>query len=215
MIAIAILGPGLVLGAIAWGVVGVLRSRGREEFTLATAVAFYARVLTLAGVLAMLIGAAVLLKLGFSLIDPAYSYWVPTGDPAYGGPSIATQQSQDLILASMLIGVGLIAAVAHGFLARYVNGLRGGAVDWIRRGSILASTVLTGLAGFISAIAGGYAVISYFVVGVQQGGGATFGDPVGAAIVFLPAWGVAMALLLRTLRPGVTPPVAGRLAPAA
>ncbi len=213
MISVAILAPGLVLGAIAWGVVGVLRNRGREEFTLATAVAFYARVLTLAGVLAVLAGLAVLVKLGISQIDPAYSYFVPANEPFYGGPSIATQQSQDLILASMLVGIGLIVTAAHALLARFVNGLKGGSIDWIRTGAVLALTVLTGLAGFISAIVGGYSALSYFITSSAQTG-MTFGDPVGGAIVFLPAWGVTMFMLLRTLRARTAPPVTGRMVPA-
>ncbi|HEY7199260.1 MAG TPA: hypothetical protein VIC57_03560 [Candidatus Dormibacteraeota bacterium] len=202
MFAIAILVPGLVLGAIAWGVVGVLRQRGREEFTQATAAALYAQVMVIAGVMATLAGAGLLLKLLLSLIDPSYSYFVPK-EAGFGSSSIHDQQAQDLILASMLVGIGLITAVGHSLLARFVTGLRGGSPAWIMQGTSIVLVVLTGLAGFLSLIIGGYSALVYFLVNTQNSG---FGDPVGTAAVFLPAWIVLMSLLMRRLRRVPVPP---------
>lgn len=208
MFAIAVLAPGLVLGAIAWGVVGVLRQRGREDFTQATAAAFYAQVMIVVGVLATLAGGAVLVKLGLSLIDPSYSYTVAMPGIGYTPPSAGDQQAQDLILAAMLAGVGLVVAGGHRLLAVVVERLPGGSPAWVRRGTLVAVTALTGLAGFLSLIVAGYQVLTYFIVGSQQAG--TFGDAAGAAAVFVPAWAAAMTLLLRHLRSApAQPPAVG------
>jgi hypothetical protein len=137
MFAIVVLVPGLLLGAIAWGVVGALRQRGREEFTQATAAALYAQVMVVAGVLATLAGAGLVVKLLLSLIDPAYSYFVPEGAIAgsFGPPSVQDQHAQDLIVAAMLAGIGLLVAGGHSLLARFLAGLRGGSPAWIVRGT--------------------------------------------------------------------------------
>jgi hypothetical protein len=217
MFALAILAPGLILGAIAWGAVGVLRTRGREEFTLATAANFYAQVLMVAGVLAVLAGIGVLIKLGFSQIDPAYSYFVPTppvGAPAdfYSGPTISQQQTNDLILAPMLIGVGLLVAGGHWLLSRFVGRMPGASPAWVVGGTLVAMTVLCGLAGILSLFVGGYQTLSYFIVGGQQAN--QFGDAASTAITFVPAWVVMMTVLLRHVRrtPAQTP--TGKLVPA-
>ncbi|HSR23551.1 MAG TPA: hypothetical protein VLW53_08370 [Candidatus Eisenbacteria bacterium] len=199
MFAVAVLLPGLIIGAIAWGVVGVLRQRGREEFTQATAAAFYAQVVIVAGILATLAGAGVLLKLGFSLIDPAYSYSAPPAG-AYAYPSVDDQRAQDLILAAMLVGIGVLVTAGHWFLARAIAPLPGGSPVWVVRGTLVATTVLTGLVGFASAVVAGYQVLTYFIVGGQQNG--PFGETAGVALIFVPAWAVAMTLLMRRLRGG-------------
>lgn len=209
MFAIAVLLPGLILGAIAWGVVGVLRQRGREEFTQATAAAFYAQVMIVAGLLAVLTGAGVLLKIGLSLIDPAYSYFVPPSS-GYDGPSLHDQQAQDLILAAMLAGIGMLVAAGHRLLSRAVRGLPGGSPAWVIRGTLVALTVLMGLAAFLSTVIGGYQVLAHFIVGGVQNG--AFGDAVGGALVFVPAWAVAMTLLLRALRRSPSRPPAAMTA---
>lgn len=202
MMVLGLLVPGLILGAIAWGAVGVLRSRGREEFTLATAANFYAQVMIVAAVLAVLSGIAVLIKLGIAQIDPVYSYFVPPDQYSpgtYGGPpSIAQQQTQDVILAAMLVGVGLVVGVGHWFLSRFVRSMPGASPTWIVRGTLVGLTVLTGLAAIFGTLVGGYTMLSYFIVGQTQG--MIFGDAVGAAVVFLPAWFVAMTVLLRQAR---------------
>ena len=207
MFAIAVLAPGLILGAIAWGVVGVLRQRGREDFTQATAAALYAQVMVVAGVLASLVGASVLVKLLLSLIDPTYSYFVPPGAPAggIGQPSIHDQRAQDLILAIMLAGIGLLTVGGHALLARFVAGLQGGSPAWIVRGTRIVLTVLTGLAGFRSVIFAGYSALVYFLVNSQN---SAFGDPAGSAAVFLPAWIALVTLLVRQLHRAPIPPPA-------
>jgi hypothetical protein len=207
MFALGVLVPGLILGAIAWGAVGVLRSRGKEEFTLATAANFYAKVMMVAGVLAVFAGIGVLVKLGLSQIDPAYSYMAPSGPGPgyYGGPDISQQQTSDVILAAMLVGVGLVVAGGHWFLSRFVGGMPGASPSWIARGTLVALTVLCGLAAIFTTLVGGYQMLTYFIVGGQPAG--PWGDPVGTAVVFLPAWIVAMAILLRQVRhPAVKTP---------
>jgi hypothetical protein len=207
MFALSILPFGLILGAIAWGAVGALRSRGREEFTLATAANFYAQVLIVAGVVVVLSGLALLIKVGLSQIDPAYAYYIPQPPPPdapikggyYGGPSIGQQQTQDVILASVLIVAGVLVAVGHWFLSRFVSRLPGATPAWVVRGTVVALTVLLGLVGIFSTIYAVFATLTYFIVGNKQGG-MNFADPVGTAIVFMPAWVIAMALLLRQVR---------------
>ena len=137
----------------------MLRQRGREEFTQATAAALYAQVMVATGVLAILAGAGLLVKLLLSLIDPAYSYFVPEGPTAgsFDSPTVHDQQGQDLIMAAMLAGIGLLVAGGHALLARFVAGLRGGSPAWIVSGTPIVLIVLTGLAGFLSLIFAGYA----------------------------------------------------------
>lgn len=200
----ALLIPGLVLGGIAWGAVGVLRSRGKEEFTIATAANFYAQVMIVAGVVAVLAGIGVLIKLGLSQIDSSYSYYMPTASQLgpggiYGGPTIAQQQTQDLILSSMLVGVGAIVAAGHWFLSRFLSGTPGAGPAWITRGTLVALTVLCGLEAVLATLIGGFQVLTYFIVGNQENP-MQFGDAIGAAIVFVPAWIVAMTVLLRQAR---------------
>ena len=208
MFAFTILPVALILGAIAWGAVGALRSRGREEFTLATAANFYAQVLFVAGVLALLSGLALLIKVGLSHIDPSYSYYLPQSPPPdiaavkgspYMGPNIGQQQTQDLILASVLIVAGGLVAVGHWFLSAFVGRLPGGRPAWVVQGTPVALTVLCGLVGIFSTIYAVFQTLTYFIVGNQQGGTA-FGDPAGTAIVFVVAWLIAMVVLLRQVR---------------
>jgi hypothetical protein len=210
MFALSIVPIGLILGAIAWGAVGALRSRGREEFTLATAANFYAQVLIVAGLVVALTGLALIIKIALSHIDPAYAYYIPQAPPpdvagkgGYGGPSIGQQQTQDLILASVLVVAGLLVAVGHWFLSRIVSRLPGARPAWFVGGTLVAFTVLSGLVGIFSTIFALYQTLTFFIIGNQQpGGGNTFADPLGTALVFLPAWVIAMTLLLRQVRRG-------------
>jgi hypothetical protein len=210
MFALSILPFGLILGAIAWGAVGALRSRGREEFTLATAANFYAQVLVVAGLVVALSGLALIIKIALSHIDPAYAYYIPQAPPpdlaakgGYNAPTIGQQQTQDLILASVLVVAGVLVAVGHWFLSRIVSRLPGARPAWVVRGTLVAFTVLTGLVGIFSTIFAVYQTLTFFIIGNQQsGGGTNFADPLGTALVFLPAWVVAMTLLLRQVRRG-------------
>lgn len=198
MIALAVLIPGLVIGGIAWVAVGVLRQRGRERFTLTTAVAFYAELMLIAGMLATLAGVSVLFKLLLSTLNPAYAYWQAQAPAGYGGPTAVQQQQQDLIMAAMLVGIGLVVAFGHWFLRRIVAALPDGSPSWVAGGALVAVTALSGLAGFLGAIVGGYQTLVYFIVAGP--GASPFADAAGAALTFVPAWAVSMTLLLRRAR---------------
>ncbi len=206
-----------VLGLIAWIVVGFTRSRAAEPFTLATATAFYARVLFIVGVLMSLSGAGVVIKALIGFIHSGYSYYdyssvakgAPPGIPNPGLPSnfIDQQRSQDLVLGITLIVVGLLVAIAHFYLARAVARMAGGSPTWVTRGTIMALTVTTALGAIPSAAIGIYQMLSYFIVGSSQNLSQPWGDPVGAAIAFVPAWLYVMTRLIRDLRqpPSTTP----------
>lgn len=204
-----------ILGLIAWAIVGFTRGRGGDPLTLGTAAAFYARVMTIAGTLVALTGVGTLLKVGFGRLDPSFSYYSfqygkgfggPV--PPYGGPpTVATQLDQDLVLAVTLLVIGVAVAAGHLFLARLVSRMPGGAPTWITRGTILALTVMTALGGIPAAAIGLYLLLSYFVVGsspTQQ----PWGDPIGAAIAFVPAWIVFMSRLVGQLRARPVPATA-------
>jgi len=103
----------------------------------------------------------------------------------------------------MLAGIGLLVVGGHALLARFVAGLRGGAPAWIVHGTSVVLIVLTGLAGFLSLIFAGYSTLVHFLVNSQN---SAFGDPAGSAVVFVPAWIVLMAVLVRRLRRATAPP---------
>ena len=201
--------PLAVLGLIAWAIVGVTR-RGGEPFTLATATALYARVLLIGGVLMSLTGLGIILKAGFGFINLAYSYYQPVAYAALcpaGGPCppqppgtfSADQRSQDLVLGITLLAIGVLVAVAHLFLGRAVARLPGGSPAWVVRGTLLGLTVMTAVAGIPSAAIGLYQMLSYFIVGQSQGQ-QPWGEPLGLAIAFVPAWIYAMTRLVGDLR---------------
>jgi hypothetical protein len=207
MTVLAFLIPCGILALIVWGIVGFTRGRGADPLTLGTGAAFYARVMTIAGTLVALTGVAVLLKVAFAYLNPAYSYFsyqfakgVGGPVPVYaGGPSIQTMRSQDLVLAITLLVIGAAVVAGHLFLARLVAGMPGGSPPWITRGTILALTVMTALGGIPSAAIGLYLLLTYFVLG----GGPTqqpWGDPIGSAIAFVPAWVYFMSRLVGQLR---------------
>ncbi len=217
MTVLSFLIPFGVLGLIAWIVVGFTRSRGAEAFTLATATAFYARVLFIVGLLMSLSGAGVVIKALIGFINPDYSYYnysyvtkgAPPGIPNPGPPInlVDQQRSQDLVLGITLIVVGLLVAVAHFYLARAVARMAGGSATWVTRGTIMALTVTTALGAIPAAAIGIYQMLSYFIVGSSQGP-QPWGDPVGAAIAFVPAWVYVMTVLVRDLRRPPGAPVA-------
>jgi hypothetical protein len=217
MTVLSFLIPVGVLGLIAWIVVGFTRSRAADAFTLATATAFYARVLFIVGLLMSLSGAGVVIKALIGFINPDYSYYnyssagkgAPPGIPNPGPPInlVDQQRSQDLVLGITLIVVGLLVALAHFYLARAVARMAGGSPTWITRGTIMALTVTTAVGAIPAAAIGIYQMLSYFIVGSSQGP-QQWGDPVGAAIAFVPAWVYVMTLLIRDLRRPPGAPVA-------
>jgi hypothetical protein len=208
---LAVLGflvPLAILGLIAWGIVGVTR-RGGEPFTLATATALYARVLLIAGVLMSLTGVGIILKALFGFVNVAYSYY-----PTYSGygppPSTAPfapatsfdlqQRSQDLVLGITLLAIGALVAGGHLYLGRAVAHMPGGSPGWIVRGTLLGLTVMTAVVGIPSAAVGLYQVLSYFIVGVSSQNPQPWGETLGLAIAFVPAWIYLMTRLVRDLR---------------
>jgi hypothetical protein len=203
---------------IVWAVVGFTR-RGGEPFTLATATALYARVALIGGVLMSLIGAGVIIKAGFGFINLAYSYYQPYAYAASGTPpvcpssapcppdtAILTQNSyyeqqrgQDLVLGITLLVIGIVVVVAHLYLARAVAGMAGGSPAWVTRGTQLALTVMTAIVGIPSAAFGLYQMLSYFIIGPSQSQG-PWGESLGLAIAFVPAWIYFMTRLVQDLR---------------
>ena len=202
--------PVTILGTIAWAVVGFTRGRGGEPLTLATGASFYARVILIAGVLLGLSGIAVLFKAGFGAIDPSFSYYaqpdfgklppgaVPPGALS-GAAATAAQRGQDVVLGVTLLAIGAGVAATHLLLARVVGRMPGGSQPWITRGTTLALTVATALGGIPAAAFGLYSLLAYFLIhnpAMPQ----AWGDPVGAAIAFLPAWVYSTSRLLADLR---------------
>ena len=218
--------PGAVLGLIAWVVIGFMRSRAADAFTLATATAFYARVLMIVGALMSLIGLGVVFKALFAYFNLAYSYYgniayaVPCAPTANGCVSpipdnsyLVTQRSQDLVLGLTLLAIGLVVAIAHFYLARALTRLHGGAPAWLERGTLLALTVTTALGAIPSLAIGLYQLLTYSIIGSSQNT-QPWGEAVGAAIAFVPAWLFVMRRLMASLRHPVTAPAAPPPAPA-
>jgi hypothetical protein len=213
--------PIAVLGLIVWAIVGFTRRGGGEPFTLASATALYARVMVIAGVVMALIGAGTILKAAFGFINISYSYFtgqaytapVPGDGVSVPPPAIPSyiyqQRDQDLVLGITLLVVGVLVAVGHHFLARAVAHMVGGSPSWVTRGALLAFTVVTAIAGIWSLAIGLNAVLGYFIIGVLQNQ-QPWGESVGMAIAFVPAWIYSMTKLVQDLRRphmGATPAV--------
>lgn len=235
MVVLAVLIPATAAGLIIWIVVG-LRQRGAEPFTLASATAFYANLMVIVTATAALCGGVLLVKAAFGFWNIKYSYGLqsfsgvsvsgpcPAGAPAdVCNPLVpqydfTPQRTQDLLLGLTLVVIGVVIALAHAALARAVKGLPGGRPVWVERGSTIGFTVLYGFGAIFGLIAAVYAVISYFVVPAASvspqsnfystaSGGQPFGELIGTAALFIPAWVVAAIYLRRRLQPSVpTPP---------
>lgn len=206
-----------VIGLIAWVVVGVIQSRRTDSFTLATATALYSRVLFVAGIIIALSGVGNSLKALFGFINLNYSYFdyaasaykgAPPGAPIPAAPGagyLEQQRGQDLVLGVTLIVIGLAISIGHYYLAAAIAKRPGGSPGWITRGTTLALAVTTAAGAIPTAAFGLYEMLSYFILGASQsasyGGPAqTWGDPLGAAIAFVPAWIIVMVRLIRNLR---------------
>jgi hypothetical protein len=240
VLVLAVLIPAAVIGLVVWIIVG-MRQRAAEPFTLASATAFYAHVMVILTATVALCGGVLLVKVVFGLINMSYSYSVgffspstsnlcPSGVPASAcnpspQPDFTPQRTQDLVLGLTLIVVGVAVAIAHRALARALRGLPGGRPVWVERGAAVAFTALYGFGAIFGLIAGASALISYFVVPGSSSvgpsntfpiasGGQPFGDLVGTAIVFIPAWVVASLSLRRSLRASaLLPPATGEVTP--
>jgi hypothetical protein len=206
---LALIVPVVILGGIVWAVIGVFRQRAGERFTLATAASLYAHLLTVIGLVVTLVAAGIGIKVALSLLNPAYSYYIPTDagfkgsapPPGYGPPAnyLEIQREQDLILVGVLAVAGLLILGGHLLLARLVRRLPGGDSGWITRGVVVAITVFTGVPGILSAIFAAYSILVFNLI--PQPTAMPFGDALGTAVVFIPAWLLGMGFLLRGLRP--------------
>ena len=207
MAVLGFLVPLAILGLITWAIVGVTR-RGGEPFTLATATALYARVLLIGGILMSLTGVGIILKAGFGFINAAYSYYptysgyapLPTAPGAPPAGFDLQQRSQDLVLGITLLVIGALVAGGHLYLGRAVAHMPGGSPGWIVRGTLLGLTVMTAVVGIPSAAVGLYQVLSYFIVGTSSQSPQPWGETLGLAIAFVPAWIYLMTRLVRALR---------------
>lgn len=208
MFALGLLVPILIVGAIVWGAIGISRNRGAQPFTIATATSFYAHVGVLVSSAIFLAGAAFAVKVGLGHLDPNYSYQIaayggPKGPGAsyYSGPTVDQLLAQDVILAVTMLVVGALSAIGHAVLARAVSGRPGGSPSWVIRGSLVVATAGYGAAGISAGLAGLYSALTYFWVPAASH--QPFGDAVGMAVAFVPAWLLVMAALVRTGRTGV------------
>ena len=156
-----------------------------------------------------LVGAGIIVKVAFGFINLAYSYFptqapyvpypVGTVAPLIANSYVEQQRGQDLVLGITLFVIGALVAAAHYYLARAVAHMTGGSPAWITRGTLLALTVVTAVAGIWSTVVGLNAMLSYFIIGSPQSQ-QPWGDSVGLAIAFVPAWLYAMTKLVGDLR---------------
>ena len=158
-----------------------------------------------------LTGLGIILKAGFGFINLAYAYYqpvayadlCPAGGPCPPQPQItfnADQRSQDLVLGITLLAIGVLVGVVHLYLGRAVARMPGGSPGWITRGTLLGLTVMTAVAGIPSAAIGLYQMLSYFIVGTSPQNQQPWGEPLGLAIAFVPAWIYFMWRLVDDLR---------------
>lgn len=193
--------PVLVIGVIAWGIVAVIRQRGREPFTLATAAAWYGHVTILGSAVMALLGVGLALTSVLGRISLDWSYYVPPYDGAVG--DLARHRDQDLVLGLTLLGVGVAVLAVHATVVRLVRGLPGGAPGWVTRGNLVMFAAFTGLVSVISATGALYQLLTMWTGsadGTQQ-----FGDSAAIAVAFLPAWIVSVVSVLRLTRRGQAP----------
>jgi hypothetical protein len=78
--------------------------------------------------------------------------------------------------------------------------MAGGSPGWITRGTLLGLTVMTAVVGIPSAATGLYQMLSYFIVGTSTQNQQPWGEPLGLAIAFVPAWIYVMWRLVDDLR---------------
>lgn len=208
MVIFAFMIPLFVLGTVAWFIIGLLRTKASESFTIATATSFYAHLMLIVGLLGTLAGAALAFKVAMARTNLRWAYVVY--EPRYGGPSygaptsnqlVQAQVAQETVLAVTLITIGILVAVAHALLIRFIREVPGASPRWITRGSLVATTVLTAVAGLGGAVLAVYLTLVFFLVPVASDQPSQpFADSVGMALFFLPAWLVCMTRLVRGTR---------------
>jgi len=219
-----------ILGLIFWSAVGV-RQRHVESVTPASLTSFYARVLSIVSATLALLGGTLLVKaiVGFvnlefsyrSLFAGASSALCSAGTPADQCPTpsalggdLTPQRTSDLVLAITLIAVGLLGFALHRWLAHAVRSEVGGDPAWVRWGALVGFVALYGFAALFSLAAAVYGIVNWIVVPASSASfnafnitaGLPFGEFVGTAAVFIPAWIVSLLLLMRRLRVRPLPP---------
>lgn len=144
---------------------------------------------------------------------------LPQGTPNLDqiGSFYAPLHTRDIILALTLIAVGLGVVSLHQAIARRLALSSGGDPVWVRHGSVIAYPVLYGFAAILALAAGASGLFAYFVIahgtglengvfssgyGVPATGAAPFGEALGAAALFAPAWVISTRALLRSVGGG-------------
>ncbi|MBV8301685.1 MAG: hypothetical protein JOY68_07160 [Candidatus Dormibacteraeota bacterium] len=228
MLALTVLVPVGLIGLIAWIAVGVRTTR-TEPVTLAGAASFYASLAMIVATTLALLGLAVAVKVIIGFINLSWSYGVVglSGGESCTSTSSGVQQctpsvspsidftpqrTNDIVLAITLIVVGVVLAWMHRELRRIAQRSAGGLPGWVDRGTLMGFVILYGAAATFGVIAFVYGVITFAING-QTGSGIVFtgpfGDEVGAAAAFIPAWIVVFIVLRRQLEGrGQSPPPA-------
>ena len=219
MAVLGVLLPVGLIGLITWIVVGV-RRRADEPFTVAAATSFYANLFTIVSVTLVLLGLATAAKAVIGFFDIGYSYRnplqvassTPLGATA-GSSDLTPQRTDDIALAATLVGAGVLLFLLHRLVARVARRHPGGMPSWVKRGTLLGFTVLYASAAIFALIAAVDGIVTYVITppdgGVESAllGPGPFGDVVGTAVVFIPAWILALMMLLRRMRsPAPQPP---------
>jgi hypothetical protein len=224
MIVLVLLVPVALIGLIAWIAVGI-RQRATEPFTLPGGASFYAHLLTIVSVTTALLGIAVGIKVFVGFLNLNYSYsasllsslstslsGLGTSSPPTPPSDLTPHRTDDLALAITLFAVGVLLFVVHRLLARSVRRLPGGLPGWVQKGTIIGFTVLYASAAVFGLIAGAYGVVTYIINPADATSSSAlppqpFGDVVGAAGAFIPAWIVTVVMLARrSRRPAPAPP---------
>lgn len=195
MYAIAGAAPALGLAIAFWVLVGVRRPHPEGPFTAATAAAWYAHLMVLAGAVMSLVGGALAVKAAFGFANLEYSYPGPSEFYGPPGANVGPQSSRDddLTLGITLLAVGVLVLVLHVLMIRLVARRPGGALMWISRGSLVLFTLFAGIVALVTTVMGVYDSIGY----ARGVGNHHFGEAVGMALFFLPAWIVTTWWLLR------------------
>ena len=160
-----------------------------------------------------LAGIGLILKAGLGFINIAYSYYQPVAISELCPPNAACpppyqyeftfyehERSQDLVLGITLLAIGALVAGMHLYLGRAVARMPGGSPGWVTRGTLFGLTVMTAVVGIPSAAVGLYQMLSYFIIGTSPQNEQPWGEPVGLAIAFVPAWVYLMWRLVGDLR---------------
>ena len=227
MSVLSVLLPVAFIGLIAWIAVGIRRSVV-ESITLPGGVAFYAHLLTIVAVTIALLGVALAVKVFIGFLNLDYSYGssglfsssqCPASLPECGSSSTADftpQRTNDLALAITLFAVGVALLIIHRLLARAARRLPGGLPAWVQRGTLIGFAALYASGAIYGLVAAVYGTVTFVIT---PSGASTvptpspFGDMVGAAAAFVPAWIVSFVLLVRRMRvPKPVPPPVGATA---